>query len=205
MIYTSGSTGKPRGVLLSHAGLVNYLTATSEMCGVGQSDRMLQFCSVSFDIAIEEMFTIWVGGGTLVLRTAEMSLAVPEFLAWVEKQKITILDLPTAYWHEWVHNFAELKRPVPPSVRLVIVGGEKAVGEVVCDVVKHGERPRALDQHLRPHRSQHLRHRIRAEIWCHRRHTRKPSYRTARCQLPYLSARPTTQSGARWAFPVNCT
>jgi amino acid adenylation domain-containing protein len=126
VIYTSGSTGKPRGVLLSHAGLVNYLSATSEVCGVGQSDRMLQFCSVSFDIAIEEMFTIWVGGGTLVLRTAEMSLAVPEFLAWVERQKITILDLPTAYWHEWVHNFAELKRPVPPSVRLVIVGGEKA-------------------------------------------------------------------------------
>ncbi|MGB6679645.1 MAG: amino acid adenylation domain-containing protein, partial [Terriglobales bacterium] len=126
VIYTSGSTGKPRGVLLSHAGLVNYLSATSEVCGVGQSDRMLQFCSVSFDIAIEEMFTIWVGGGTLVLRTAEMSLAVPEFLAWVEKQKITILDLPTAYWHEWVHNFAELKRPVPPSLRLVIVGGEKA-------------------------------------------------------------------------------
>ncbi len=126
VIYTSGSTGKPRGVLLSHAGLVNYLAATSEMCGVGESDRMLQFCSVSFDIAIEEMFTIWIGGGTLVFRTAEMSLVVPEFLAWVERQKITILDLPTAYWHEWVHNFAELKRQVPPSVRLVIVGGEKA-------------------------------------------------------------------------------
>ncbi len=126
VIYTSGSTGKPRGVLLSHAGLVNYLTATSEMFGIDQSDRMLQFCSVSFDIAIEEMFTTWIGGGTLVFRTAEMSLVVPEFLEWVERQKITILDLPTAYWHEWVHNFAELKRPVPPSVRLVIVGGEKA-------------------------------------------------------------------------------
>jgi amino acid adenylation domain-containing protein len=126
VIYTSGSTGRPRGVLLSHAGLVNYLTATSEMCGVGESDRMLQFCSISFDIAIEEMFTTWISGATLVLRTAEMSLVVPEFLAWVEREKITILDLPTAYWHEWVHNFAELKRPVPASVRLVIVGGEKA-------------------------------------------------------------------------------
>ena len=126
VIYTSGSTGKPRGVLLSHAGLVNYLTAISEMFGVSQSDRTLQFCSVSFDIAIEELFTTWISGATLVLRTPEMSLAVPEFLAWVERQKITILDLPTAYWHEWVHNFAELKQPVPPNVRLVIVGGEKA-------------------------------------------------------------------------------
>jgi aspartate racemase len=126
VIYTSGSTGKPRGVLLSHAGLVNYLTAACEMFGVGQSDRMLQFCSLSFDIAIEELFTTWIGGGTLVLRTSEMSLVVPEFLEWVERQKITILDLPTAYWHEWVRNFAELKRLAPPSVRLVIVGGEKA-------------------------------------------------------------------------------
>jgi aspartate racemase len=126
VIYTSGSTGKPRGVLLAHAGLVNYVTAMSRMFGLGPNDRMLQFCSISFDIAVEEIFTTWASGATLVLRRAEMPLAVPEFLAWVEQQQITILDLPTAYWHEWVHHFAELKRPVPPSIRLVIVGGERA-------------------------------------------------------------------------------
>ncbi|HXM64756.1 MAG TPA: amino acid adenylation domain-containing protein [Terriglobales bacterium] len=126
VLYTSGSTGKPRGVLLPHAGLVNYTTSAARMFGIGPSDRMMQFCSISFDIAIEEMYTTWLSGAALVLRTEEMSLAVPEFLAWVERQKITILDLPTAYWHEWVHHFSELKQPVPPSVRLVIVGGEKA-------------------------------------------------------------------------------
>jgi amino acid adenylation domain-containing protein len=126
VLYTSGSTGKPRGVLLPHAGLVNYTTSAAKMFGIGPSDRMMQFCSISFDIAIEEMYTTWLSGATLVLRTEEMSLAVPEFLAWVEQQKITILDLPTAYWHEWVHHFSELKEPVPPSVRLVIVGGEKS-------------------------------------------------------------------------------
>jgi amino acid adenylation domain-containing protein len=126
VIYTSGSTGKPRGVLLAHSGLVNYNTATSLMYGIGPSDRMLQFCSISFDIAVEELFCTWESGATVVLRSAEMSLAVPEFLAWVERQGITILDLPTAYWHEWVHHLSELKEPVPPSVRLVIVGGERA-------------------------------------------------------------------------------
>jgi len=126
VIYTSGSTGKPRGVLLAHTGLANYLTATSRMFGLAPNDRMLQFCSVSFDIAIEELFATWMSGATLVLRSDEMSLAVPEFLAWIERQQVTILDLPTAYWHEWVHHLAELKRPVPPTVRLVIVGGERA-------------------------------------------------------------------------------
>jgi amino acid adenylation domain-containing protein len=126
VIYTSGSTGKPRGVLLSHAGLVNYNAATSKMFGLTADDRMLQFCSISFDIAIEELFATWMSGATLVLRTDETSLAVPDFLNWVEQQGVTILDLPTAYWHEWVHHFPELKRPVPSRVRLVMVGGEKA-------------------------------------------------------------------------------
>jgi amino acid adenylation domain-containing protein len=126
VLYTSGSTGKPRGVLLAHAGLVNYATAAARLYGIGPSDRMLQFCSISFDIAIEEMYTTWLSGAALVLRTEDMSLVVPEFLEWIEREKITVLDLPTAYWHEWVHHFSELKEPVPPSLRLVIVGGEKA-------------------------------------------------------------------------------
>jgi aspartate racemase len=128
VIYTSGSTGAPRGVLLPHIGLVNYLTTMSRYYAVTPQDRVLQFCSVSFDIAIEELFTAWTSGATLVLRD-QMPLAVPEFLQWIERFGVTILDLPTAYWHEWVHHFNELKAPVPASVRLVIIGGERATSK----------------------------------------------------------------------------
>jgi amino acid adenylation domain-containing protein len=125
VIYTSGSTGKPRGVLLTHAGLVNYGTNATKMYAMTAQDRVLQFCSISFDIAVEELLIAWLSGATLVLRTSETPLAVPDFLDWVERQNITVLDLPTAYWHEWINEFAQLKRPVPREVRLVIVGGEK--------------------------------------------------------------------------------
>jgi amino acid adenylation domain-containing protein len=125
VIYTSGSTGKPRGVLLTHAGLANYNANVARMYTITPKDRVLQFCSISFDIAIEEMFITWLSGATLVFKTKEMPLAVPEFLQWVERQAITVLDLPTAYWHEWVHEFAQLEKVVPAGLRLVIVGGEK--------------------------------------------------------------------------------
>jgi len=125
VIYTSGSTGKPRGVLLAHAGLVNYNTNAARFYSITPDDRVLQFCSVSFDIALEELFITWLSGATLILRTDETPLAIPEFLEWIEQQRITVLDLPTAYWHEWVHEFAELNNMVPPELRLVIVGGEK--------------------------------------------------------------------------------
>jgi amino acid adenylation domain-containing protein len=125
VIYTSGSTGNPRGVLLKHAGLVNYNTNAARMYAITPKDRILQFCSISFDIAIEEMFITWLSGATLVVKTKDMPLAVPEFLKWTERQGITVLDLPTAYWHEWVHEFSQLKELVPAGLRLVIVGGEK--------------------------------------------------------------------------------
>jgi len=126
VIYTSGSTGKPRGVLLTHGGLVNHNTASIELYGLHASDRVLQFSSISFDIAIEEIFPTLMGGATLVLKTNEMPLAIADFLSWIRERGVTVLDLPTAYWHELVHEAAELRKKLPAKLRLVIVGGEKA-------------------------------------------------------------------------------
>ena len=126
VIYTSGSTGKPRGVLLPHAGLVNHNVAAAKLFGLASADRMAQFASISFDIAIEEIFPTWISGGTLVVREENASLAVGDFLRWVDENDITALDLPTAYWHELVRELAESDVKLPKSLRLLIVGGEKA-------------------------------------------------------------------------------
>ena len=126
IIYTSGSTGRPRGVLLPHAGLVSYTFAAAEQFELRRGDRMLQFCSISFDAALEEIYSTWAAGATLVFRNDDVSLEPGEFLRWVGQQRITVMDLPTAYWHEWVYAMPALREKVPASVRLVIVGGEKA-------------------------------------------------------------------------------
>lgn len=129
VLYTSGSTGRPRGVLLGHEGLVNYVLAAAKVYGLRSADRVLQFCSISFDAAVEEIFCTWAAGATLVFRTESLSLEVGEFLGWIGKQHVTVLDLPTAYWHEWVYAMPGLAQKVPPELRLVVVGGEKASPE----------------------------------------------------------------------------
>ena len=126
VIYTSGSTGKPRGVLLTHAGLVNHNVAAIALYGLRPTDRVLQFSTISFDIAVEEIFPTWMSGATLVLKTPQMPLSGREFLAWIRERQITVLDLPTAYWHELVHQMSDTKQALPPKLRRVIVGGEKA-------------------------------------------------------------------------------
>jgi amino acid adenylation domain-containing protein len=132
LIYTSGSTGKPRGVLLPHAGLANYNLAAARYYNIRNRDRVLQFCSLSFDVAVEEVFATLISGATLVFRSKNMPLDVPGFLEWIRLEKITVLDLPTAYWHEWVSQFPELRNPVPAGLRLVIVGGEKALATALA-------------------------------------------------------------------------
>ena len=126
VIYTSGSTGKPRGVQLTHAGLVNHGLASIDLYGLTAADRVLQFASISFDIAIEEILPTWFAGGCVIPRGDDVPLTAPEFLRWVGAQGISVLDLPTAYWHELVHELSESGQPLPKSLRLVIVGGEKA-------------------------------------------------------------------------------
>jgi amino acid adenylation domain-containing protein len=126
VIYTSGSTGKPKGVMLTHGGLVSYMAAAVKVYGLKPSDRVLQFSSISFDIAIEEMYPTWMTGATLVLRSKDFSLAGSDLLQWARHQKLTVLSVPTAYWHELVHELSETGASLPESLRLVIVGGERA-------------------------------------------------------------------------------
>ncbi len=126
IIYTSGSTGNPKGVLIPHKALINHCFAMRNAFALQPDDRMLQFSSMSFDIIIEELYPTLVAGATLVLRSDIIASSITEFLIFIDKHKVTLLDLPTAFWHELVNGLGQLDRTLPESVRLVVVGGEKA-------------------------------------------------------------------------------
>jgi amino acid adenylation domain-containing protein len=129
VIYTSGSTGKPKGVMIEHRSLVNYTRVAIDEFAIRSVDRVLQFASITFDAAAEEIFPTLVKGATLVLRTDEMLDSVSKFLRTCREWRLTVLDLPTAYWHELVIGLEESRASWPPSLRLVIIGGEKVLLE----------------------------------------------------------------------------
>lgn len=129
VIYTSGSTGKPKGVLVKHRNVVNFCYAFIEQYRINNEDRVLHFSSLSFDAAVEEIFPSWLSGARLVLRPVDLPSSFDQFHAWLEQYKISVLDLPTAYWHIWVQELARHPRPLPETMRLLIIGGEKAEKE----------------------------------------------------------------------------
>ncbi len=124
-MYTSGSTGEPKGVQIEHRSLVNYAIAANAEYEVTSADRILQFASLNFDISAEEIYTSLTSGATLVLRTSE-TIAIDTFLQHCREWQITIVSLPTAYWHELTIKLETDRRQLPPSLRLTIIGGEKA-------------------------------------------------------------------------------
>ncbi|MDE1463786.1 amino acid adenylation domain-containing protein [Spartinivicinus poritis] len=127
VIYTSGSTGKPNGVAVSHRALANFVAAAVQSYGVDNKDSILQFAPLQFDASVEEIFLAFCTGGTLVLRTDDMLNSIPQLLSECTKHKITVLDLPTAYWHEL--TLAIAKDNLPPTLKTVIIGGEAALPE----------------------------------------------------------------------------
>jgi len=126
LIYTSGSTGRSKGVEISHRSLANFVAFACEAYEITHTDRVLQFASIGFDAAVEEIYPCLTQGGTLVLRTDEMLDSVPDFLTKCKDWRLTILDLPTAYWHELTLQVSQDRPPLPADLRLVIIGGETA-------------------------------------------------------------------------------
>lgn len=124
VLYTSGSTGTPKGVMIEHRSLVSYIADAIRTFGIAVGDRVLQFASISFDTSAEELFTALVSGATLVLRNDAMLGSAARFLHECEAHGISILDLPTAYWHMIVSELKCGQARFPRTLRLAIVGGE---------------------------------------------------------------------------------
>ncbi|MEZ5672403.1 MAG: amino acid adenylation domain-containing protein [Thiotrichaceae bacterium] len=121
IIYTSGSTGQPKGVMVEHGNLSSFCHSALQMYSIQASDKVLQFSSLNFDAAVEEIFPCLMVGGELVLRTAEM-LDSKTFWQRCCDWQITVLDLPTAYWHQLTLDIAN--HTLPSTLRLVLIGGE---------------------------------------------------------------------------------
>jgi amino acid adenylation domain-containing protein len=126
VIYTSGSTGRPKGVEITHRSLTNFVCWAASAYELTPSDRVLQFASISFDTAAEEIFPCLASGAELVLRTDSMLDSLSGFLKSCGDLQITVLDLPTAYWHELVDEISSTPPTELGNLRLVIIGGEQA-------------------------------------------------------------------------------
>ena len=131
VIYTSGSTGTPKGVAIEHRAIVSYTTSVAREYGLRAGDRFLQFSSISFDPAAEEIFATLLSGATMVLRTEEMIATPRAFWEACGRGSVSIMGLPTAVWHHVAPYLDARPDALPDTLRLVVIGGEAALPDRV--------------------------------------------------------------------------
>lgn len=124
IIYTSGSTGKPKGCLITSAALARHAAAAMRYFGLGPGDRVLQFTAANFDVAAEEIFPTLGSGAALYIPSRATLASMSDFSDYLERNQITVINLPAPFWHSWVSYLGASARPPPAALRLVVAGSD---------------------------------------------------------------------------------
>ncbi|HKV34448.1 MAG TPA: amino acid adenylation domain-containing protein [Pyrinomonadaceae bacterium] len=98
VIYTSGSTGQPKGVEVSHRAVVNLLNAVISKTSVKATDTMLSVSTLSFDIAVAEIFVPLIVGGRVVIASREVAGDGIELARLLARSGATVMQATPATW-----------------------------------------------------------------------------------------------------------
>jgi amino acid adenylation domain-containing protein len=98
IIYTSGSTGQPKGVAIEHCSVVNFLSAMQQQRMCKAEDTLLSVTTLSFDIAVLELFLPLVVGAKVVVVSREVATDSEQLLQQLSDSDATIMQATPATW-----------------------------------------------------------------------------------------------------------
>ncbi|MGY3453937.1 amino acid adenylation domain-containing protein [Bradyrhizobium sp. USDA 4353] len=98
VIYTSGSTGLPKGVMVRHRAVANFLATMAEQPGIAGADCVLGLTSLSFDIAVLELWLPLTCGARIVLADRAATQDPGALKAMVIRHGVTMIQATPSSW-----------------------------------------------------------------------------------------------------------
>lgn len=125
VIFTSGTTGKPKGVLVTHQGIVSFLSAQIEAFQIDENTRSLWYLSTSFDASVSDLGTALLSGAALCIEDSERIQPGAGLESLLAERAITFVDIPP--------SMLRLMSPelLPDCLKSICIGGEACALDVV--------------------------------------------------------------------------
>jgi amino acid adenylation domain-containing protein len=98
IIYTSGSTGQPKGVVIPHRAVVNFLTSMAREPGFTADDVLLAVTTLSFDIAVLELYLPLTLGASVVIATHDEAIDGHALATLLEGHHVTVMQATPVTW-----------------------------------------------------------------------------------------------------------
>ena len=122
VIYTSGSTGKPKGVMVEQLGMMNHIWAKIEELHMSETSIVVQNASHTFDISVWQFFAAPVLGGKTVIYPGLLILDPRQFIAMLEEDHITILEVVPSYLAILLENLDPTVHSLGTLTYLLVTG-----------------------------------------------------------------------------------
>ncbi len=133
VIFTSGSTGTPKGVDVPHRAVVNFLNSMDREPGMTADDTVVAVTTVSFDIAVLELFLPLTVGARVVIADTEAVLDGFGLVALIERMTPTVMQATPTLWGMLLE--AGLK---PQPGLTILCGGEPLPRDLAHTLARTG-------------------------------------------------------------------
>ncbi|MDP2207239.1 MAG: AMP-binding protein [Bacteroidota bacterium] len=120
IIYTSGSTGMPKGVILSHTNLISGAYIISDYLKLSHDDIILSLLPFSFDYGLNQLLTVVLVGGTLVIQNSVFPADICKTLL---AENITGMAGVPLLWQQLAHERSPFIKKQFPSLRYITNSG----------------------------------------------------------------------------------
>lgn len=124
VVFTSGSGGEPKGVAIDHLGAANTVECVNLRFGVGPDDRVLAVSSLSFDLAIYDLFGLLSAGGAVVVPEHGRRRDPGHWLRLVRDERVTIWNSVPALAELLVERAEAVDPDALSTLRTVLLSGD---------------------------------------------------------------------------------
>ena len=132
VIYTSGSTGRPKGVQVPHRSVANFLWSMRRRPGLDGDDRLLAVTTLSFDIAVLELYLPLLAGARVVIAGADVAADGAQLAELLDTSGATVMQATPATWRMLLAAGWE----GAPALRKVLCGGEALTPDLAAALLE---------------------------------------------------------------------